>query len=101
MSLCPCVYSLLDVYFAVRSPGPAAYLYVKGSSHECLQEQEEAPWNRKESNVWERGGYLLLFDLLWSERECVFIGCRLIYSRGAHTDHAKGYLGISLQDVSA
>lgn len=41
------------------------------SSLECLEEQEEAPWNRKESNVWERGGYLLLFDLLWSELECV------------------------------
>lgn len=32
---------------------------------------------------------------------CV-IGCRAdLQSRRSHTDHAKGYLGISLQGVSA
>lgn len=51
--------------------GPSCVLLCERPSHEDLRGQEEAPWNRKESNVWERGGYLLPFDLLWSELECV------------------------------
>lgn len=50
----------------------------------ALQEQEEAQWNRKESNVWEIRGYLLLFDLLWSELESM-VGCRAdLQSWGSH-----------------
>lgn len=70
MSQCDVCVSVYD-FVKLHSPHAAAHFYVKRSSHECLQEQEEAQWNRKESNVWERGGYLLPFDLLWRELECV------------------------------
>lgn len=70
-TVCFCVYIVLYMYICCELTGSSCVLLCKRSSHECLQEQEEAPWNRKESNVWERGGYLLPFDLLWSELECV------------------------------
>lgn len=81
---CFCVYIVLHTYICCELTESSCILLCKRNSHECLQEQEEAPWNRKESNVWERGGYLLPFDLLWSELECV-LGCRAdLQSRGSH-----------------
>lgn len=92
-----CVYRALCTYIFCELT--SCMLLWKRSSHECLQEQKEAPWNRKESNVWERGCYLLTFDLLWRELECVF-ECRTDLQSQVHTHHAMGYLGISLQEVS-
>lgn len=78
------IYIVLHTYICCELTKSSCILLCKRNSHECLQEQEEAPWNRKESNVWERGGYLLPFDLLWSELECV-LGCRAdLQSLGSH-----------------
>lgn len=45
----------------------------------------------------ERGGYLLPFDLLWSDPECV-LGCRAdLQSRDSHRPrYGISFLGISL-----
>lgn len=96
MYFCIYIYIALCTYIFCKLT--SCMLLWKRSSHECLQEQKEAPWNRKESNVWERGCYLLTFDLLWSELECVF-ECRTDLQSQVHTHHAMGYLGISLQEV--
>lgn len=67
------VHMCLGTYVLGELTRSSCVFLCQSSSHECLQEQKEAHWSRKESNVWERGSYLLPFDLLWSQN---VLGCR-------------------------
>lgn len=70
MSVCVCV------SLTVSSPGPAVHFYVKRSSQGWLQEQEAAPWNRKERQcVGERWLFITVWSIVEGARMCV-IGCR-------------------------